>query len=87
MYLKYSINKTCGEFDVVTENDGEYIFYEAKFRKEPLSESRIFEEIKQVQNTNLNCKKFGFFSKSGFEAIREEFKKDLILFELKDLFL
>lgn len=81
-----SINKTSGEFDVVTENDGEYIFYESKFRNEPLSESRIFEEIKQVQNTNLKCKKFGFFSKSGFEEIREEFKENLILFELKDLF-
>lgn len=79
-------NHKNGEFDVVTENNGEYIFYESKFRSEPLSKSMICKEIEQVNATNLVCVKYGFFSRSGFEEIDEEYKKNLILYELKDLF-
>ena len=58
--------RTNGEFDVVTEDPLGYIFYESKFRKEPLSLAIIHEEMKQVQATGLSCYKYGFFSRSGF---------------------
>ncbi len=58
--------RTNGEFDTVTADPRGYIFYESKFRKEPLSLTMIHEEIKQVQATGLNCYQYGFFSRSGF---------------------
>ncbi len=57
-----------GEFDVVTHDPQGYVFYEAKFRKAPLSRKLIDEEIAQVKGTGLDCHAFGFFSRSGFEA-------------------
>ncbi|SDF71288.1 ATP-binding protein [Eubacterium pyruvativorans] len=57
-----------GEFDVVTEDETGYIFYEAKFRSKPITEEMIRREIDQVKNTGLNCYRYGFFSRSGFEA-------------------
>lgn len=80
------VNHKNGEFDVVTENDGSYIFYEAKFREEKLDSSRIWNEIQQVNNTGLVCSKYGFFSKSGYKEIDDTYKKLLILYELKDLY-
>ena len=79
-------NKTNGEFDIVTENDGSYIFYEAKFCDSPLDKSLIWQEIQQVNNTGLTCSKYGFFSKSGYKKLDAGFKKNLILFDIKDLF-
>lgn len=79
-------NHKNGEFDVVTENNGEYIFYEAKFRAEPLSEGTIRKEISQVNACGLKCQKYGFFSRSGFEEISSSLKDRLILFNLRDLF-
>ena len=75
-----------GEFDVVTENNGSYIFYEAKFRDEKLDSKLILDEIQQVKNTGLLCGKYGFFSKSGYKEIDEAYKKQLILYELEDLY-
>lgn len=60
--------RTNGEFDTVTEDPLGYVFYESKFRKEPLSLTMIHEEIKQVQATGLNCYQYGFFSRSGFQC-------------------
>lgn len=60
--------RTNGEFDIVTEDPLGYIFYEAKFRREPLSLAMIHEEMKQVQDTGLNCYKYGFISRSGFQC-------------------
>lgn len=60
--------RTNGEFDIVTEDPSGYIFYEAKFRKEPLPLTMILEEIRQVQATGLKCYKYGFFSRSGFQC-------------------
>ena len=54
--------RSNGEFDTVTEDPLGYIFYESKFRREPVSLAMIHEEIKQVQTTGLNCYKYGFFS-------------------------
>lgn len=60
--------KTNGEFDIVTQDPNGFAFYEAKFRKGPISEEMIREEMKQVQNSGLTCYKFGFFSRSGFSC-------------------
>lgn len=80
------VNHKNGEFDVVTENDGSYIFYEAKFRNEKLDKNLIWNEIQQVNSTGLVCNKYGFFSKSGYNEIDETYKKQLILYKLEDLY-
>ena len=82
-YYDDPINKKNGEFDLVTLDDKGYIFYEAKFRKESVTESMIKEEIMQVKQTGFSCYKYGFISKSGFEC---EDKKDRILIELDDMY-
>ena len=61
-----------------------YIFYEAKFRKEPITESMVQNEIQQVQQTGLNCYRYGFFSRAGF-ACEEE--NDRILIGINELYL
>lgn len=86
-YYDLPAQKQNGEFDIVTENNGKYIFYEAKFRKDPLDEKMIYEEIKQVLSTGFECEKYGFISKSGFGQIREQFSKPLILISLDEMFL
>ena len=82
-YYDDPIRKKNGEFDIVTQDSHGYIFYEAKFRKEPVSSQMIENEISQVNSTALNCYKYGFFSRSGFTA-----KSDgkLILISLDDLY-
>lgn len=80
------VNHKNGEFDVVTENEKSYIFYEAKFREEKLDKNIIWNEIQQVNNTGLICNKYGFFSKSGYKEIDENYKTQLILYTLEDLY-
>ena len=80
------VNHKNGEFDVVTENDGSYIFYEAKFRNEKLDKNLIWNEIQQINSTGLACSKYGFFSKSGYKEIDKTYKKQLILYDLEDLY-
>ena len=75
--------RTNGEFDTVTEDPQGYIFYESKFRKEPLTLAMIHEEMKQVQATGLNCYKYGFFSRSGFQCDPTEC---MIFIPLDDLY-
>ncbi len=82
-YYDDPINKTNGEFDLVTLDDNGYIFYEAKFRKEPITESMVKEEIMQVNQTGLSCYKYGFISRSGFECEESE---DRVLIELDDMY-
>lgn len=60
--------RTNGEFDVVTQDELGYVFYEVKFRKRKTSKEVIDEEISQVKSTNLNCYKYVFFSRAGFTA-------------------
>lgn len=74
--------RTNGEFDIVTEDPLGYAFYEAKFRREPISLSMIREEIRQVQATSLNCYKYGFFSRSGFRSEPEDHMVFIPLSEL-----
>lgn len=75
--------KTNGEFDLVTEDSKGYVFYEAKFRSEPLSKSRIIQEIMQVQRTGLKCYRYGFISRSGFDLEPED---DMELISLEQLY-
>ena len=75
--------KTNGELDIVTEDPEGYVFYEAKFRSEPLTGSRIRQEIMQVQKTGLNCYRYGFISRSGFDVEPED---DLELIGLEQLY-
>ena len=75
--------KTNGEFDLVTADPNGYVFYEAKFRSEPLDERLIKQEIDQVQRTSLNCYKYGFISRSGFDI---EPRDDLMLITLDQLY-
>jgi hypothetical protein len=75
--------KTNGEFDLVMEDPKGYVFYEAKFRSEPLSKSRIRQEIMQVQKTGLNCYRYGFISRSGFDLEPED---DMELISLEQLY-
>ena len=82
-YYDDPVAKKNGEFDIVTQDDKGYIFYEAKFRKEPVTEQMIENEIVQVKQTGLECYKYGFFSISGF-ACEERENRSLI--ELKELY-
>ena len=82
-YYDDPIEKKNGEFDIVTLDDNGYIFYESKFRKDPITESMIQNEIRQVQQTGLKCYKYGFFSKTGFLC---EPKEDRILIDLNELY-
>lgn len=64
---------TNGEFDVVTQDEKGYVFYKAKFRKKKISKEVIEEEVRQVQETGLNCYKYVFFSRAEFtEAETDE---------------
>ena len=82
-YYDDPVEKKNGEFDIVTLDDKGYIFYEAKFRKEPVSESIVQNEIRQVRQTGLECYRYGFFSRSGFAC---EKGADRILIELGELY-
>ena len=80
------VNHKNGEFDVVTENDNSYIFYEAKFRDGKLDTNLIWNEIQKVNKTGLVCSKYGFFSKSGYKKIDQSHMNQLILFTLEDVY-
>ena len=76
-------NRKNGEFDVVTRDEKGYVFYEVKFRKQKITQGIIDKEIAQVKATNLDCYKYVFISRSGFEA-KAEAGTELI--ELEELF-
>ena len=82
-YYDDPVEKKNGEFDIVTQDEKGYIFYEAKFRKEPVTENMVQNEIQQVEQTGLKCYRYGFFSKSGFTCKEEN---DRILINLKDMY-
>ncbi len=75
--------RTNGEFDIVTEDPTGYIFYEAKFRNEPLSMAMIQEEIAEVKATGLNSYRYGFISRSGFRC---EPADNMIFIPLSELY-
>ena len=82
-YYDDPAEKKNGEFDIVTQDDRGYIFYEAKFRKDPVTESIVQNEIRQIEQTGLKCYKYGFFSRGGFTCEKEE---NRILIELSELY-
>lgn len=82
-YYDDPVNKKNGEFDIVTLDDNGYIFYEAKFRKEPITESMIKEEIIQIKQSGLDCYKYGFISRSGFDCNASD---NRILIPLEELY-
>ena len=75
--------RTNGEFDIVTEDEKGYVFYEVKFRKNPVSEKMIREEIAQVEATGLSCYRYVFISRSGFETAGTEGVQHI---QLEDLY-
>lgn len=79
-YYDDPVHKKNGEFDIVTKDAQGYIFYEAKFRKEPVSEEMIRTEIAQVQAAGIPCHRYGFFSRSGF-AVKNTQERLLISLE------
>lgn len=82
-YYDNPVEKRNGEFDIVTLDDKGYIFYEAKFRNDSVTEKTVQDEIRQVKQTGLECYRYGFFSRAGF-CYQEE--PDRILIELKELY-
>jgi len=83
-YYDDPVQKTNGEFDVVTEDETGFVFYEAKFRKEPLTAGMIREEIRQVRSCGLTCSRYGFFSRSGFACDADSGQ---IFYTLQDLYM
>lgn len=78
------VEKTNGEFDIVTEDKNGYIFYEAKFKKNPIGNSTISKEIEQISKTRLTPYKYAFISRSGF---KDNISFDnIILITLSELF-
>ena len=82
-YYDDPVERKNGEFDIVTLDERGYIFYEAKFRKDPVTESMIQNEIRQVEQTQLDCYKYGFFSRSGFLCEKAE---NRVLIQLNELY-
>lgn len=83
-YYDDPLNKTNGEFDVVTKDEKGYIFYECKYTRAKVNDALIKKEIAQVKNTNLDPYKYGFFSRSGFD---KDISPDIITYTLKDMYL
>lgn len=82
-YYDDPVRRLNGEFDIVTRDDKGYIFYEVKFRKEPLTVDVVAAEIAQVKEAKLPCYKYGFFSRSGFEM---EETDEIVLIHLKEIY-
>ena len=82
-YYDDPANKTNGEFDVVTLNHEGYDFYEVKFTANPIDDSVVREESRQISALKIPCRKQGFVSKSGF-ALSEPEK--YILIDIKQMF-
>lgn len=82
-YYDDPANRTNGEFDVVTQDENGFVFYEVKFRKQKLSRAIVEKEIEQVKATTLEPYKYVFISRSGFENCED---KNVELIELNDLF-
>ena len=74
---------TNGEFDIVTEDELGFAFYEVKFRKAPVSKSMVEDEIAQVDATGLKCYKYVFFSRSGYEEMKFD---NVVKIDIKALF-
>ena len=67
-YYDDPVTRTNGEFDIVTQDTRGYVFYEVKFKAEPVTRADIETEIEQVRRTGLDCYKYAFISRSGFSC-------------------
>lgn len=72
-----------GEFDVVTQDAKGYVFYEAKFQKQPITQKMIDKEISQVQGTGMNCVRYGFFVRAGTAV---QGRNDVRIISLEDMY-
>lgn len=61
-----------GEFDIVSLDELGYVFYEAKFSKNPLSRLAVEKELEQVSRSGLSCYKTVFFLRAGTESEKTE---------------
>lgn len=77
--------KRNGEFDVVTEDAHGYVCYEAKFRERPLDRALVDAEKAQVDASPLNCYRYGFFSRSGFDCDPAQDEVFITLDEMYDV--
>lgn len=77
-------NHTNGEFDLVTEDDEGYVFYECKFKDRKTDRKMIETEISQVEKTGMDFHACGFISKSGYAEDTNDMK--IIRYTLDDLF-
>lgn len=82
-YYDDPINHKNGKFDVVTEDENGYIFYEVKFTKTPINDAIIQKEINQIQATGLKCYKYVFVSRSGFNCKKYD---NVSFIDLKDMY-
>lgn len=82
-YYDNPVAHTNGEFDVVTEDEKGYVFYEVKYKKSPITDEMIEKEIEQVKATGLNCYKYAFISRAGFKCDKRE---NVELIHLEELF-
>lgn len=80
--------KRSREFDLVTHDPAGFAFYEAKFRKSPVTADMIAMKVEEVRATGLEVRRFGFFSRSGFDeaALGMAREGGLSLYTLADLY-
>lgn len=52
-------------------------------RQTPITDAMIETEIRQVRQTGMDCYRYGFFSRAGYEVTP---RPDVILYTLDDLF-
>lgn len=81
-YYDDPVHHRNGEFDVVSEDENGYIFYEAKFRKHPITDDMIEHEMEQVRSTGLECYRYVFISRSGYRCSNRENVQLLLLGDL-----
>ncbi len=82
-YYDLPAERRNGEFDIVTQDENGYIFYEVKFRKEYIPASVIREEISQVKAAGMNCYQYVFISRSP--VILDGVEDPVTVITLKDL--
>ena len=56
-YYDNPAERTNGEFDVVTQDELGYVFYEVKFKKTPVTDEIIEKEISQVEANGIKLRK------------------------------
>jgi hypothetical protein len=66
-YYDDAENHTNGEFDIVTEDENGYVFYEVKFKGHTISEADVRLEIEQVNRTGMSCYRYVFITRAGIE--------------------